>query len=137
MAVFLVFFNFLFYRIVSAAMFDVPLTIWASVLIAISSTLISAYSGVLGAIYGFGKEDAADVYVLEKLAVVTLGACFLACLSSYLITLGFSSKLFEDISDWHSYRDLFEQDLVWFCIMIAIPVFTHLVFFFRKMRKYV
>ena len=45
MAIIFVFFNFLFYRIVSAAMFDDALTIWASAITAIIVTMLMALAG--------------------------------------------------------------------------------------------
>ncbi len=55
MPLFLVFFLFLFYRILSAAMFDDPLTLWASALTAIVVTVVLLVGGGIG--MAFFAED--------------------------------------------------------------------------------
>lgn len=133
MVFFFVFFNFLFFRILSAAMFDDPLTIWASVLIAIVVTVIMAFAGPIGILASYENIDGAEKLSIGRLVLVALGACLASCLVSYLIVLGFSARLYDDISDWRRYRDFWEQDLFWFCIMISIPVIGHLGVMFRTL----
>ena len=130
------FFNFLFYRIMSAAMFDDPLTIWACALTAIVVTLIVSFGGALGVIWASTDEKGEPIqpYPLETITVF-VGLPAACCLIAYLIALGFSDRLYRDISRWSSYEEFYEQDLVWFCVMISIPVLVQLFIIFREFRK--
>ena len=136
MAIVFVFVNFLFYKILSTALFDDSLTIWASAITAIIVTLIVAYSGAFGFIFS-SKEVSDGKTGLDPLRVglIIVGACILSSIAGYLVALGFSDRLYSDISRWTRYRDFWEQDLVWFCIMISIPVIVQLCLFFWKISK--
>ena len=128
-------FNFLFYRIMSAAMFDDPMTLWACGISAIISTLIAFYAGVVGLIWA-GSENEEGQFSINsaKYAVLSLAAAGTASLAAYLVALGFSAKLYRDISRW-SYRDEFyETDWFWFVVMISIPVIVHLALFYRNLK---
>lgn len=132
----MVFFNFLFFRIMSAAMFDDPLTIWATALTAICVAFVQAIAGPVATAYAMSDEP--DQWKPEyylSVSLVVIAACGVACLAAYLISLGFSDRLYQDISNWRYRRDLWEQDIFWFCVMISIPVFVHAVLYFRVLNK--
>ena len=130
-----VFFNFLFYRIMSAALFDTPLTIWATALTSIVITLFLAFSGPVSILLSYEERDGRDRLRVEKLFCVFVAVCAVSCLAAYLIALGFSQRLYDDISYWRRYRDFWEQDLFWFCVMISIPVVVHLTLLLRQLRR--
>jgi len=118
----------------SAALFDAPLTIWATALTSIVITLIMAFVGPVSILLAYEEKDGRDRLRVEKLFCVFVAACAVCCLAAYLIALGFSQRLYDDISDWRRYRDIWEQDLFWFCIMILIPVVVHLTLLLRQMK---
>ena len=135
MVIVLAIFGFLFYRIMSAAMFDDPMTIWACIICALISTGIAAYAGVVGLLWA-GDEKPTGEFKLNgfKFLCVTVAACLIASIAAYLIVLGFSQRLFDDISRW-SYRDEFyETDWFWFVVMISIPLVVHLALFYKNLK---
>lgn len=136
MLLIMLFFNFMFYRIMSAAMFDDPLTIWATALTAICVVMVQAFLGPIGLLYATDGEDGDERTSYLRLSGIVVVACSLSCIVAYLIALGFSARLFDDISYWQYRREFWEQDIFWFCIMISIPVFVHAVSFFCRLSKY-
>lgn len=134
MIVILAIFNFLFFRILSSAMFDDPLTIWASALTAIVVTTILAFAGPVGVAFSYEKTESGEQLKSINLIGVVVAASIVSCLTAYLIALGFSERLFKDLSYWSRYREFWEQDLFWFCIMISIPVVVQLTIFFYKLK---
>lgn len=133
MAVIFAFFNFLFFKIMSAAMFDDPMTIWASALTAIVVAMFSTFSVPLGAVYAFKDTEGKEQLNPMRFVGLVIATCIASCIAGYLIVLGFSQSLYRDVSRWSSYHDFWEQDLFWFCIMISIPVVVHLVTIFRQL----
>jgi len=128
-------FNFLFYRIMSSALFDDPMTLWACAISAILTTAISAYASITGLLWAGSEDETGNFSVsLPKYLVVALVAAASASLAAYLITLGFSKNLYDDISRW-SYRDEFyETDWFWFVVMISIPVVSYMALFYRNLK---
>jgi len=118
----------------SAALFDDPLTIWATAITSIVVTAIMFFAIPIGIMLSYEEKSGKEYLRVEKLFCIFVATCFSACLAAYLISLGFSQRLFDDISDWRRSRDFFEQDLIWFCVMIVIPVFVHFVSTFRNFR---
>lgn len=135
MALIFAFFNFLFFKIMSAAMFDDPMTIWASALTAIVVTMFVTFSVPLGAVYAFKEIEGREQLNPIRFIGVVIATCIASCVAGYLIVLGFSESLHRDVSRWRSYYDFWEQDLFWFCIMISIPVVVHLAIMFRQLRS--
>jgi hypothetical protein len=132
MALAFAFFCFLFYRIMSSAMFADPLTIWASALSAVTTTIIVVLSAPLGIAWAYNEiDDGPKRLRIARLAMALVAAAAVSCLSCYLIALGFSDRLYQDLSYWSSRRTLLEQDLFWFCVMISIPVVVHMMVVFR------
>ena len=123
---------FLFFRILSAAMFDDPLTIWASALSAIVVTIIMAVAGPFGIAAAYTEINGKERLRIERLRAVAMVSCAAGIIAAYLIALGFSERLYRDISRWPSYREFWEQDLFWFGAMISIPVVSHLSWFYWK-----
>jgi len=137
MAIIFIFFNFLFYKILSSAMFDYSLTIWASALTAIVVGIITVFSGVFGTVYSFRENEDGLEFAPERAIAIMIGASIVCSFAGYLIALGFSERFYREISHWSSYRSVgfWEQDLFWFCIMISIPVISQLSLVFWRLHK--
>jgi hypothetical protein len=119
----------------SAAMFDDPLTIWATAISSIVVSGIVAFAGPTGILFSYEIHEGQERFRSERLVAVIVGSCVVSCIASYLIALGFSERLYRDISGWSRYRDFWEQDLFWFCVMISIPVVSYLTMMFWKINS--
>jgi len=116
-------------------MFDDPLTIWATAISAIVVSGIMAFAGPAGILFSYEINEGQERFRPERLAAVIVGSSVVSCIASYLIALGFSERLFYDISHWRSRHDFWEQDLFWFCVMISIPVVSYLTMMFWKINS--
>lgn len=131
----LFFFNFLFFRIMTAAMFDDPMTIWASAISAIVVTALIVFAIPFGIQFSLTVQSGVETFDTMKLIAVVVITAAISCVAAYLIALGFSEQLYNDISRWRRYRDLFEQDLFWFCTVISVPVVMQLGVQFWRLKK--
>ena len=142
MPVILGFASFLFYRVFSAIAFFEPMTV-------LSCFLAGVLTAVIGFIFtlsvGFGaanfvatnSESSILSSILRATALPLLVAVAVNGLQGYLIIIGFSDSFLRQIR-WNAYGDFFEQDLIWFLIMMAIPILVHsvtLIFLLNKASK--
>jgi H+/Cl- antiporter ClcA len=93
-----------------------------------------AFAGPLGVAFAYEEAESGERLKPANLIGVVIAACIVSCLAAYLITLGFSEPLYKDLSYWNRYRNLWEQEIFWFCIMISIPVVAQLSIFFYKLK---
>lgn len=127
MAIVMAFIYFLFYRIVSAAMFDDPLSLWACALTSIVVVITIAVGTTAGYLLAVDIRDGQERVRPFVLLMCSVPTSIASCIAAYLIALGFSASLYQDISRFRNYRAIYEQDIFWFCCMIAIPIFVHFI----------
>ena len=135
MAIVFVFFTFLFYRIMSAALFYDPLTIWGSALIAIVVTIFLTLAGPAAAVFSYVVSEGRRRVRPLRFSGVVIAGCATSCLAGYLIAFGFSERLYQDISHWSRYDEFWEQDLFCFLVMISIPVVVHMIILLRQFKE--
>jgi hypothetical protein len=118
---------FLFYRIVTAAFFDEPLSILACLIGGIISAVVafgySIFSGVAVGKLAFSRRfHRSRKTVLEAIAVPLVVSVVTNVGQLYLVSLGFSERFFQQIHR-SGYRDEFyETNLFWFIVVGAIPL---------------
>ena len=129
---------FLFYRIITAGMFDFPLSIVACMIGALLSALImQVFTGVMAARLGKlafertmknGQESVFEVTLLPLVACIAANFVQL-----YLIALGFSDQFFDELAI--GYRESFyETNLFWFFMVSATPIVSYATFFLSRLR---
>ena len=130
------FFSFLFYRIMTAAMFSDPMSIIGSALCGLLTTVILMVTTVY---YGFALGRSVAQEERGGSALWLRGTMFLPMIvaamsnlaAGFLISLGFSERLYNDITRYSSYRDWIQQDWFWFVLIMLIPIISH---FFVSVR---
>ncbi len=129
---------FLFYRIMTAGIFDFPLSILACIIGALLSALImQVFSGVMAARLGklaFERTMKNSQESVIEITLLPLVVCIAANFAQlYLIALGFSDRFFEALEI--GYRESFyETNLFWFFMVSATPIVSYATFFVSRLR---
>ena len=131
------FFIFLFYRIMTAAMFDVPMSIIACLLAALVNSAIALFGTGLALVWALDQQKGKDPgLAILKAIFGCLVVVALSFAAAWLISLGFSERFYEKVSHARYYRQApFEQNWFWFLIIVAIPTIVHYVINFNALRK--
>lgn len=130
--------TFLFYRIITAGIFDFPLSILACMIGALLTALImQVFSGVMATRLGklaFDRAVKNSQETVVEILLIPLAVCIAANFAQlYLIALGFSDRFFEELEI--GYREsYYETNLFWFFIVSAMPIVSYAMFFVSRLR---
>ena len=131
------FFIFLFYRIMTAAMFDDPMSIIACLLAASVNSAIALFGTGFAAVWALNQRDDKDPQLMVMKAIFgCLVVVALSFAAAWLISLGFSERFYERVSHVRNFRrEFYEQDWFWFLVVVAIPTTVHYAITFNTLRK--
>jgi len=137
MIVIFAFFAFLFYRIMTAAMFDDPMSIIACLLAAVVNTAMLFFGTAVAAGWAADGTDPDGIgFNLWKALLGLASVVGVSFGAAWLISLGFSEEFYREISRSGYYRqEFYEQNWFWFFIVIAIPSIVHYGLIMNSLRR--
>jgi hypothetical protein len=117
---------FLFYRIASVALFDSPVTILACLIASFVGTFVllvycNYVSIALGKLAFARSVTGSTTQTWEILLFPTVVLLAVNFVQFYLVSLGFSEKFYEYVSNFGRRRDLIEQPMTWFALISILP----------------